>query len=546
MRKAANPIHGVSIAVCLLAMLALATQPATALQVDPDQSAVVTPQRVKVSRVLPDGRDPGGEFLGGLSDLDLDTFITDAMATKHIPGFAGAIVKDGQIYWTGAYGWADIGAAIPVQDSTLFMLASISKTITGTAMMQLYDQGLFDLDDPIGDHLSFPVVSPNHPGTPITFRMLLTHTSGMRDNWGVMPYYPGDSPYPLGLYMEDYLAPYGALYDPVKNYNAWEPGTAYDYCNNGLALVGYLVEAISGTPFDDYCGPTIFAPCDMTETAWMYADLDPSHIAMPYRWNGSAYVPYGHFGYSDYPSGQLRTSSVQLARFLIMHIQDGQYGPNLVLQPDTAQAMKMPQVPAIDPSQGLVFYTWNLGGRTLWGHGGGDQGVTTEMWFDPVTDIGVVALTNGEAYFFDIMDALFDHAEEQPPLTSLTADTQQISAATGGTVAFSIFAGSINGGRSYVLFGGASGTDPGTPLPGGFATLPVNWDLVTDLIVANINTPAFANFYGSLNGKGIGRAALNTFGPLPPAAVGHSLHFAFALMGPWDYASNALEVELVP
>jgi len=501
----------------------------------------------RVERPLPQGADPAdAEYLGGTDGIDLATYINGSMADKHIAGLSAAIVKEGQIYWTGAFGFANPAESLPVVDETLFMLASVSKTVTATALMQLADQGLFALDDPINDQLPFAVVHPGYPGTDITFRMLLTHTSGITDNWGVMPYYPGDSTYALGTYLADYLVAGGALYNPAKSYLAWEPGTAFSYSNNAVALAGYLVEVLSGVPFDDYCATNVFAPLDMDETAWMLADLDPTHVAMPCAWNGSTWVGYGHYGYSDYPSGQLRTSATQLAQFLTMFIQDGQYGTETLLAASTAQQMKTPQVPGIEASQGLVWYTGTIGGRSVWGHNGGDQGVTTEMWFDPATGIGVVALTNSDAYFTNIVDALFDYAEEQPPLTSLVADTATVSIGAGSQVGFTLTGGSVNGGRPYVVLGGASGTSPGTPLPGGGVTLPVNWDAATELIIANINTPMFFNFYGTLSAQGVGRATFNTLGPLPPVVVGLSLHFAGAFLAPWDYVTNPAEIEFTP
>jgi len=498
----------------------------------------------RVERPVQRSAEPAeGAVFDGADGIDIVAYINDSMAAKHMAGLSAAIVKEGQIYWTGAFGLADPGEAKPVTDETLFMLASISKTITATALMQLFDQQAFQLDDRVNDYLPFPVASPAHPGTDITFRMLLTHTSGITDNWGVMPYYPGDSPHALGTYLGAYLVPGGAIYNPSKNFLAWEPGTAFSYCNNAVALAGYLVEVLSGVPFEDYCEANVFAPLDMDETAWMLADLDPAHIAKPCAWNGSTWVDYGHFGYSDWPSGQLRTSATQLAQFLTMFIQEGQFGTETLLAASTAQQMKTPQVPGIDPTQGLVWYTSNVGGRSVWGHNGGDQGVTTEMWFDPATDIGVVALTNGEAYFTNIVDALFDYAEEQPPQTSLVATAATIQIGAGGEVGFTLTGGTINAGRPYVVLGGASGTTPGTPLPGGLVTLPVNWDAATEFVVANLNSPMFFNFYGTLSDKGVGRATFDTLGPLPPVVAGLSLHFAGAFLGPWNYVSNAVEVQ---
>ncbi|MHC5209570.1 MAG: serine hydrolase domain-containing protein [Planctomycetota bacterium] len=505
-----------------------------------------TPAPLRATR--PDARPadgaPAGLEVGDAAQLD--AFISASMQAKHVPGLSAVIIKDGETYWSGAFGTADPYLGLPVDESTLFMLASISKTVTGAALLQLVDEQLVGLDDPASDHLPFSVVHPVFPGTDITVRMLLTHSAGLRDNWGVMPYYAGDPTYPLQDYMRDYLTPGGALYDATKNFQAWEPGSDSAYCNNGLALVGLIVEHVSGVPFPDRSEDRLFTPLGMHESAWFLADLDPAHVAMPCAWNGSTWVPYGHYGYADYPSGQLRTSAPQLARFLTMVMQDGQYAGTTILSQESAQALTTPQDPVLDPTQGLVFYTWKISGRTVWGHGGGDQGVTTEMWFDPVTDIGVVALTNGESYIPDIIDAMFDHAEVYPPQESLTTDVSEISAGAGGLVRFTIRGGTINADRTYLLLGSLSGSSPGTPLPGGYVTLPLNWDLATDVIVSAIDSPMFFGFYSQLAPSGIGRATWKTFGPLPPALVGATLTFAGAFKSPWDYVTNPVEIAITP
>jgi len=115
----------------------------------------------------------------------LDNYIQYNMANQYIPGLSACIVKEGQIRWTGTYGMANIEQNIPVDTSTLFMLASVSKTVTVTAFMQLWEEGSFGLDEDINQYLPFEVRHPVDSLAPITFRMLCTHTSSIRDNWGL-------------------------------------------------------------------------------------------------------------------------------------------------------------------------------------------------------------------------------------------------------------------------------------------------------------------------------------------------------------------------
>ena len=124
---------------------------------------------------------------------ELLQFIESTMQTHLIPGLSISIVKNGHIVWEKYFGYANIEENIIVDENTMFILSSISKTITATALMQLFEDGLFILDDDIDEYLPFNVNHPDYPNIPITFKMLLSHTSGIKDNWSVMPYYNGDS-----------------------------------------------------------------------------------------------------------------------------------------------------------------------------------------------------------------------------------------------------------------------------------------------------------------------------------------------------------------
>ena len=353
---------------------------------------------------------------------DIDGLIETAMADGHVPGLSAAIVTADGPVWFGAYGQASFSPPAPVEVGTLFMLASVSKVVTGTAFMQLVEQGVVGLDDDIDTHLPFVVDNPTHPAVPLTPRTLLSHVSSIDDNWAVMPYYAGDSPYPLGEYLAAYLAVGGDLYSPTLNYRVSSPGTEWHYSNIGLATVGYLAEQVSGLPFDAYCADSLFVPLGMDETSWHLADLDASHIAMPYRWNGVTYMPYGHYGYSDYPSGQLRTSADQLARFLQAYLRGGELDGNRILEEGTVADMLTPHYPGVRWNQGLVWYRDGAG----WQHGGGDRGVSTIVSFGRVEGVGVVVLTNGEnaSVTSYVRDLLYDYADQ--------ATGVDIDAAEGG------------------------------------------------------------------------------------------------------------------
>jgi len=354
----------------------------------------------------------------------LDSIIQQKMASGHVPGISACIVKDEHIRWIGTYGQAYFDPDILVDTSTLFMLASVSKTTTVTALMQLWEDGLFDLDDDINDYLPFEIHNPYYPDDTITFRMLCTHTSAIKDNWDLMTYYWGmDSPIPLGQYLYDYMHPDGANYSPGLNYFNLKPGTSFNYCNNAVALLGYLIEVIGDSTFSYQTQKGIFEPLEMNETSWFISELDSMNFAMPYHWNTTTYVPYGHFSYSDYPAGALRTSVDQLAKFLMCYMEVGTYQGQQILQGSTIEMILTPQVPQINPNIGLIWFRSSSGNRDLWGHTGGDIGVRTLFSFCQDENTGVVILTNGENNNTNeqIEDVLYQYAEDSI-ITTLTVE----------------------------------------------------------------------------------------------------------------------------
>jgi hypothetical protein len=131
---------------------------------------------------------------------------------------------------------------------------------------------------------------------------------------------------------------------------------------------------------------------------------------------------------------------------------------------------------------------------------------------------------------------------------ALAGNVQSISRSLGGVVSFTLTAGAAEAGRNYLLVGGVTGTTPGTLLPGGLATIPINRDWFTNYILANLTNPVFGGFYGWLDGAGNGTAVFNTFGPLPAGLflVGSTIDFAYTLMAPFDKVSNAVTITVIP
>jgi CubicO group peptidase (beta-lactamase class C family) len=364
-----------------------------------------------------------------INQNEIDEFIINEMQINHIPGLSAAIVIDDTVVWKNTYGYANLEVNKKLENETLFKIASVSKTVTATALMQLYEQDYFELDDPINDYLPFDVIHPMHQTKDITFHNLLTHSSGIADNWDYLFHYVGDAPIPFQVFLEEYLVPGGDYYDEINNFHHWEPGTSWAYTNIGVALAGFLVEIISQENFTNYCQNHLFDLLDMNESGWYLRDLNVSNIAMPYHWNGEENIPYGHIGWVDVPAGDLRTSPSQLINFLTMFINNGIYKSKEILKSETVDLMLSPQL-SFNENLGLIWWKSNIGGRTVWGHGGADYGARAQMHFEPETRIGVVLFINGESSILHIVNKLFDYAETL--LENLPPETPDITGPNKG------------------------------------------------------------------------------------------------------------------
>ena len=348
---------------------------------------------------------------------DLDAYILDEMDYENLPGMSTLIVKGGEIVWVESYGMADIENDVPVSDNTAFLMASVSKLFMATAFMQLEEDGLIDLDEDINIYLPFDVFNPNYPNISITSRMLMTHTSSIADDWSSMDthYTIGDPTITLGDYMEMYFSTSGVDYDAQNNFNNNLPGTDFDYSNMAADLAGYLVEVVSEELFSEYSNTHVFDELCMDNTSWYLSDFDTLNVARPYDWQGGLFDPYPHFGFPGYTSGLLRSNVLDIANFMIAYLQNGLFNNNQLLSEASINEMLTFQVPDIDDTQGINWYTEEIylsegGVVDLWGHNGGEGGSTTELYINPDNQIGIVVLSNGEGELLYVVDELYDYA----------------------------------------------------------------------------------------------------------------------------------------
>jgi len=319
-----------------------------------------------------------------IDSTQLDSIITEYIASENIPGATGLIFKsNGEIIWSGKYGYRNLEYQLPVEDSTLFLMASISKTFVATAIMQLWQSGLINLDGNINDYLpaGFTVVNPYHPNDTITVKMLMLHTSSLRDNWNVLwPLWGcGDYPVSVDTFMINYFTPGGIYYDSTYNFYNYSPGSTWNYSNSAVCLLAVIIKNLTGKNFSEYTRDSILTPLSMNSSSWFLEGMDVNKIATPYRYNPPQAMC--HIGMAYWPIGQLRTSTVELYNFALAYLNDGIWNNQRILDSTTiAFMLSYHGVSTPWGTQGLIWGKDSDVYNNIWGHSGAFVGTQTGMY----------------------------------------------------------------------------------------------------------------------------------------------------------------------
>lgn len=348
------------------------------------------------------------------SEIFFNRKITILMRIAGFPSLSACIIKDDQMIWSNSYGFYDRTNKKQSTGNTIYMLASITKTIVGTALMQLYEKDLFCLDDDVNIYVPFELRNPNFPEDPITIRMLLSHTSSLNINTQMQYYwfnFSGDPPFPFfpQPYLEEFLVPGGRYYDETIWSKTYRPGEHAMYANVGYDLIAYLVELISNQPFLSYCDSYIFNPLNMKNTSFNLSRLPIQQVAIPYQrvlgryfhlnelnfMLGNFTPPDIYWRFRAFPAGGLYSTVSDLSRFLIAHMNEGMYKNTRILQKETVRLMHEIQ-PGNAINYGLAWMHTSITPRlSVSGHGGDLFGVDTWMLYCQTTNTGVIYLANG-------------------------------------------------------------------------------------------------------------------------------------------------------
>lgn len=343
-------------------------------------------------------------------------------------------VKDSTITWSKSYGQADIRNNVPMSLDGIMNIGSISKTFTTTAAMQLWEEGLLDLDADINEYLGFEIRNPSYPDKPITIFQILTHASSIQDGKAYSHSYScGDAEISLNDWIYNNLTPEGMYYYKGDNFGNWSPGDKERYSNVAFGLLGLIIEKVANQPFNEYCKENIFEPLGMGNTGWFLSEIDTSKHIKPYAYvtkksridllrnkklypkesefKVGRYVENCLYSFPNYPDGLVRTSIRELSQYLIAMMNGGELKGARILSKETVDKMLSLQITGND-SQGLCWQTFKFeslsGSNTLWGHTGGDPGITTYLFFHPVEKIGVITFqNNATGGTFEIIKELY-------------------------------------------------------------------------------------------------------------------------------------------
>jgi CubicO group peptidase (beta-lactamase class C family) len=332
------------------------------------------------------------------------------MKQLKVVGLSVAVVKKGEIIYTHSFGLKNIESNTPLTDNTIFRIASISKSFSATSIMQLAEAKKLSLDDDFSKLVGFKIRNPKYPNTIITLKMVMSHTSSINDSQGY---------FNLDVINPDNNA------DWAKCYNDYEPGKGYQYCNLNYNMVGTVIEKISGERFDQYVKHHILDPLKLYG-GYCVDSLDNKRFATLYAYDSAmqsftpspaAYAPRREeisnyvMGYSTpifSPTGGMKISATDLAKYMTMHMNGGNYKGVTIISKKSSALM---QTPIADvEGYGLAISNLNdlIPGKMMTGHTGSAYGLYSAMFFNPKEKFGIVVITNGcnGTYTNDINDVL--------------------------------------------------------------------------------------------------------------------------------------------
>ena len=345
-----------------------------------------------------------GEAQHEMTAADLEAFFDGLVPSEierdDIAGVVIAVVKDGKVVFEKGYGYADVKTKKPVvANETMFRPGSISKLFTWTAVMQLVEQGKLDLDKDVNTYLDFQI--PPFEGKPITLRNIMTHTPGFEEAIKDLITADQNPKEDLAGFVKSHL--------PRRIY---PPGTVPAYSNYATTVAGYIVQRVSGEPFDDYIEHHIYQPLHM-EHATFRQPLPAqfkANMSSGYSLGSGEAKPYEFV--TAFPAGSVAITADDITHFIIAHLQNGEYEGTRILQEGTAKQMHSRTFSVAPHLNGMClgFYQENRNGHQIIGHGGDTQFFHSDLHLILDSNVGFFMSQNsaGEPHA-DLRGTVFHH-----------------------------------------------------------------------------------------------------------------------------------------
>ncbi|WP_165875937.1 serine hydrolase domain-containing protein [Hazenella coriacea] len=312
----------------------------------------------------------------------VDQYFQANMEKNHVPGAIITIVKDGKVLLSEGYGYRDLEGKIPVQvDQTTFRIGSVTKNFTTTAIMQLYEQGKLDLHADVNKYLK-NVQLKGKGDQPITIHHLLTHTVGYDESFKNM----GGTPMSLEKYI--------SIATPAQVRN---PGTEAVYSNYSYAVLGKVVEDVSGQTYEQYIQSHIFDPLEMKGASFGR----DSRLSKSYLSNGSQIVSTPYMPINGKPAGDIHATAPDLAKYMMAQLQSGKFKETLLKQ-QSSELMQSTHFSIDSKVSGIgygLFEDVKRKHRAVV-HGGSVDGFQSLMYLIPEKGVGIFLSTNGAEGFF--------------------------------------------------------------------------------------------------------------------------------------------------
>src|SRR5678815_2015863 len=343
---------------------------------------------------------------------ELEPEIQRTLLAGNIPSASIALVANDKVIWTGAYGYSNLWARTPATPNTVYLIGSTFKAMSTIALLQQMEQGKFKLDDRVNDYLTDFKIQGEDPQHPVTFRHLLTHTSGLPADFGAFPVW-GDTVPPS---LEEYLRKSLKVAKP--------PMTSVIYSNMAYTLIGYLVQKFSGKPYKQYIQEQIFTPLEMNSTAFEPRPDMEERLSIPYRVDEKTGAQVGavRVKASVWPAGLVYGTVLNQANWLIMNLNGGKFKDKQIISEATLQQMFTRQH---DQFKGRIENIWGNEtagfGLTWWSqvrdgdryfaHSGSLGGYTAFLLGNRDRKLGFAILTNGNRahpHLFKLADRAMD------------------------------------------------------------------------------------------------------------------------------------------